>query len=145
MVGFKNPRTKKIERVADIVMGLFAKPVEDEIFGEIPSLELWAQWFNAQGWKGMEMSRAESYVDQALHMVPDNFLFLYNKGHYRLQAKDYIAAKTYFLASIKVHPNYPYNYQGLYKAAEGLGDHKLAHWAEARYFALPENKNKDEE
>lgn len=145
MVGFKNPQTKKLEKVADIGYPYFGDPDGREVLGEVPVAELWAEWFNAQGWQGMDAGRIEAYIDQALQMSPNHFLFLYNKGVCRGDAQDYVAAKRYFLASIRANPNYPNSYRNLYLIGKDLDDAKLAQWANKRFFSLPENSDKPED
>lgn len=136
MIGFKNPKTGKIEKIADIENKHFGDPGKGEVWGEIPLQELWAHYFNAKPWTGMDPKKSEAWVDKALRLVPNHYLFLYNKGTLRLKVGDFAAAKDYLLKSIRAHPHYPHSYVNLVHAADGLKDEALALWAAGQYLAI---------
>lgn len=133
---FKNPRTRKIEKIADIQGHYFGPPRKGDIWGEIPGLDFWAGNYLGMVHSRMDPARAEALIDQGLRLAPNSYLLLYNKGYYRLKAKDLSGAKDYFLKSIAVNPQYPHSYHYLYTVAQALGDEALARWAEKQYFTV---------
>jgi tetratricopeptide (TPR) repeat protein len=144
-IGFKNPQTGKIEKIADLETNYFGEPWAGEVWAPVPKLELLAYYYIAKALAETDQRKREAFLDFALKLAPHNYLALYNKGNVRLREKGYPEAVRYFQASIRANPNYPYAYKNLFHAADGMKDPVLTQWAARKLGEFPKKYWKDSE
>lgn len=128
-IGIQNPQTGDVELVADLADNSFGRPSESEVSITLTRLEMLAYYYNLRGVREQNPFRAESYVDFAYRLNPDNYLILHNRAYYRAQRGALREARALLLQSIANYPHYQPAYWNLRVIADRLHNPELSQWA----------------
>jgi tetratricopeptide (TPR) repeat protein len=135
-IGFPDPSSGEVTRVADLADGSFGPPAAGERWVTLTRGEFLSYFYNLKGVREQDTGAAEAEVDFALRLNPRNYLALYNKAYYAAARGKPTHALSYLLKSISAYPRYPLAYWNLMRIADQLDRPEIAVWAFEGYRAL---------